>query len=140
MTQCVVDASVAIKWFVPEIHSIQALRLLQLDAELLAPELILAEVGNILWKKCRLGELDMPTAGELLHCFKRSALTIKSHDGLLDNAWHIATQYQQTFYDSLYLSLAVANATRLATADRKFFDALAETPLAAYLLWIEDLD
>jgi len=140
MTRYVVDASIAVKWFVPELYSIQAVRLLQQEAELLAPELILAEVGNILWKKCRIGELDATTAGELLQDFKRSALKIRQHAGLLETAWHIASQYRQTFYDSLYLSLAISAEARMATADRKFHDAIAATPLASHILWIENLD
>jgi predicted nucleic acid-binding protein len=39
-TACVIDASVAVKWFVPEIHSGHALRLLRKGFDLQAPELI----------------------------------------------------------------------------------------------------
>ena len=63
-TAYVIDASVAVKWFVPEVHSEHALRLLRKKFALLAPELIQAEFGNILWKKCRAGELDGATAGK----------------------------------------------------------------------------
>jgi predicted nucleic acid-binding protein len=44
----VVDASVAAKWLAPEEDSAQALK--YLNAELLAPDLLFAEVANILWK------------------------------------------------------------------------------------------
>lgn len=54
MKAIVVDASVAIKWFIPEIHATAAGRLLEKNLKLLAPDLIFAEIGNILWKKCRL--------------------------------------------------------------------------------------
>jgi predicted nucleic acid-binding protein len=47
MRRYVVDASVAVKWFVPEIHSAEALRLLSSDCELLAPDLLPSELGNI---------------------------------------------------------------------------------------------
>jgi predicted nucleic acid-binding protein len=47
----VVDASVAIKWYLPEIHSEDALRLIDEERELLVPDLVWSEVGNILWKK-----------------------------------------------------------------------------------------
>ena len=49
--RCVVDASVAIKWFVPEIHSDAALRLRGEAYELIAPDLLILEIGNILWKR-----------------------------------------------------------------------------------------
>ena len=58
MSRLVVDSSVVIKWFVPEVHSDDALRYLDPDLERDAPELLLAEASNILWKKvCHLPEL-----------------------------------------------------------------------------------
>ncbi|MEB2846263.1 hypothetical protein GAO09_06440 [Rhizobiales bacterium RZME27] len=51
-----VDASVAIKWVVDEIGTDKALAL-RGNTRLLAPELLLAECANILWKKVRRGEL-----------------------------------------------------------------------------------
>jgi predicted nucleic acid-binding protein len=53
----VIDASVAIKWFVPEPLSDQAERLLDGGDSLFAPDFLLIEFGNIIWKKVRLGEL-----------------------------------------------------------------------------------
>ena len=54
----VVDASVVIKWHVAEIHADAALRLLEDDAPALhVPDLMFPEVGNILWKKIRRGDL-----------------------------------------------------------------------------------
>jgi predicted nucleic acid-binding protein len=51
----VVDSSVAIKWFVEEPYSVEAHRLLEGYQDgtltLLAPDLMYAEVGNIVWKK-----------------------------------------------------------------------------------------
>src|SRR5712692_1971288 len=56
--QHVVDASVVAKWFLPEAHKDKAEKLLRdfLDekVELTAPDLLVAEVGNILWKRSTL--------------------------------------------------------------------------------------
>lgn len=138
-TAYVVDASVVVKWFVPEIHSGHALRLLAKGIALKAPELIQAEVGNILWKKCRAGELDGTTAGEILNSFKKAPLVMYPHGALLPLAWGIALKHRQTFYDSLYLALAMTEKSRMVTADRKFYDALAETSSKRHLLWVEDV-
>jgi predicted nucleic acid-binding protein len=43
MIKLVVDASVAAKWYVPEIHSDAAVRLLDPEIVLLAPDLIIPE-------------------------------------------------------------------------------------------------
>jgi predicted nucleic acid-binding protein len=128
-----------VKWFVPEIHTEHALRLLRKRFALQAPELIQAEFGNILWKKCRTGELDGTTAGEILDNFKRSPLVVQPHGPFVKLAWGIALKHRQTFYDSLYLALAMAEKARMVTADRKFFEALAGTASGRYLLWIEEV-
>jgi hypothetical protein len=48
-----VDASVAVKWLLPEVHSDAALRILEHHRPLLVPDLLFAEVGNVLWKRVR---------------------------------------------------------------------------------------
>lgn len=138
-TAYVVDASVAVKWFVPEIHSGHALRLLRKRFALQAPELIQAEFGNILRKKCRAGELDGTAAGEILDNFKRSPLVVQPHRAFMKLAWEIALKHRQTFYDSLYLALAMTEKARMVTADRKFYDALGRTSSQRHLLWIEEV-
>ncbi len=66
MTRFVVDASAAIKWFLPEIHSTAALRLLDPSLELHAPDLLFPEVGNALWKLVKRGEISVEDAGVVL--------------------------------------------------------------------------
>jgi predicted nucleic acid-binding protein len=52
----VIDASVAIKWIIDEEGSPAALALRK--HSLAAPDLLMAECANILWKKSRRGELS----------------------------------------------------------------------------------
>ena len=52
----VVDASVAVKWFVEEDGRNQALQILDLG-EREAPDLVVAEVANVIWKKALRGEV-----------------------------------------------------------------------------------
>ena len=139
MRKTVVDASVAIKWFVPEVHADAAVRLLQIPAILLAPDLIFAEVGNVLWKKCRLHELTQEDATAILSDFKQMPFSSHAHAPLLETAWQIASIYQCTVYDSLYVALAKTEGCVLVTADRKLYMALENTPLAKTLLWVEEL-
>ena len=62
----VIDASVAFKWLVEEDDSALAIGLLGHE-DLLAPGLILAEVGNALWKRILRGEMNDPVgAAEML--------------------------------------------------------------------------
>jgi predicted nucleic acid-binding protein len=139
LKKIVVDASVAVKWFIPEVHSENATHLLDKPIKFLAPNLIYAEVGNILWKKTRLKELTQEIAGEILNDFKKMPFEISENQSLLETAWHIATKYQRTFYDSLYLALARTENCQFVTADQAFVNALKATDLSASLIWIEDI-
>ena len=66
----VIDASVAAKWVLPEIGSIEAVSLRQEDTDLIAPSLLLAEIGNALWKSVTRGDLP---ADEAVHALRTIA-------------------------------------------------------------------
>ncbi len=139
MSNLVVDASVAVKWLVPERHAEAALRALSRDYSLLAPDLIWAEVGNTLWKKWRRGEIREEEASRLLKDFRRFPLRIYASHGLLNLAWDVAARFGRSLYDSLYLALADHMGCQLVTADRRLHRTLERRPLGAGLLWVEDL-
>ena len=54
----VVDASVAVKWFVDEAHSATARAVLASGQPLIAPDLIVPETCNTAWKKVRRGDIS----------------------------------------------------------------------------------
>jgi predicted nucleic acid-binding protein len=139
ISRVVVDASVAIKWFVPEVHAEAARRLLREGTTLWAPDLIWAEVANALWRKWREKELSAEAVQEILTDFRRFPLRIHSGESLYDVAWPVAQSSGRTFYDSLYLALAMSAGCLLVTADLRFFNALRDTPWGRYCLWVENL-
>lgn len=141
MTAFVVDASVAVKWFLPELHHQAARRLLSEGFDLAAPDLIRAEVGNVLWKVHRRGEISAGTATGILRDFgEKFPLGIRSSQPLMETAWEIAKKFDRSFYDGLYVALATRTNRPLATADRKLYNALADTELGSIMLWVEDLE
>jgi predicted nucleic acid-binding protein len=139
LTAWVVDASVAVKWFVPEVHSGDARRLLVEDHALLAPELLMPEVGNILWKKHRIGELEAVEARDILADLRRLPLRLMGMSSPIESALALAVQYGRTVYDSVYLALAIHQGTSFVTADRKLCNSLAGTEIAGHVTWIEDI-
>lgn len=139
MTRLVVDASVVTKWLLPELHSSAARRVLTEDNELLAPDLLWAELGNVLWKRFRAGEIAVEEARDLLRDFKRFPVRTTPSILLISAALDIATRFNRTVYDSLYLALAMSSRCRLVTADRRLYDGLKRGPLAPALLWLEDV-
>ena len=130
----VVDASVAIKWYVPEPHSSKAVPLLDGRAQLLAPDLLTAELGNILWKKTRAGEITKEDAAGIAEAFVSACpVTLWSSSLLLQGALNIATALQRPIYDALYLALAVAQNCSFFTADARLARAIANTKLRPFV-------
>jgi len=130
----VVDASVAVKWYVPEPDSKTAVAVLEGDSTLFSPDLLIAELGNTLWKKVRRGELTAEEAADIAGGIAGTPpVTLRSSAQLLRAAVELATEYDRTVDDALYLALAVAEDTTLVTADDRLVNALRDTPLAPFV-------
>jgi len=139
MSVFVVDASVGLKWFVPEVHDADARRVQDPAHELHVPTLFDVEIGNILWKKLRRGELTRAETDSILAQLPPLPLTRHAELPLLAAALDLADRTQRTVYDCRYLALAVALTGRMVTADQRLFNALAATPYAAHLCWVGDV-
>src|SRR5262245_47450810 len=137
MSLYVVDASVGVKWLVPEIHADAALRLQDPAHELHVPTFFDVEVCNILWKKVRRGELTRAEADAALKLL--SGLLVARHvDGpLVPDAFDIADKTQRTVYDCMYLALAVQLGGKMVTADDRLVNSLAGTPWAASIIRVQ---
>jgi predicted nucleic acid-binding protein len=135
----VVDASVAIKWFLPEIYSDAALRLLAHQHTLHAPDLIFSEFGNVLWKRVRKNEISKNEANATLEGLLTLHLQVQPSQLLIPLALEIACGEHRTVYDSLYLAAAIVLQSSLVTADAKFYRALSKGPFSAHVVWVEDI-
>jgi predicted nucleic acid-binding protein len=115
----VVDASVAIKWVVPEQDSIDAESLLDTH-RLIAPQLIYAECGNILWKLVHSGELSVDKAMRATTLVDDFAVRTVSMRELMPKAVDLAIRMDHPAYDCFYAALAVLQDCTFVTADKKF--------------------
>lgn len=127
MSQLVVDSSVVIKWFVVEPYSTEARSILT-DYQsglltLLAPDLINAEVGNIIWKKHVFHGMNTADAQLILDTFRTTPLIQTPTAVLLDSAYRLAVTHQRTVYDMLYVALSIHEACPFVTADEKLVNA-----------------
>lgn len=139
MSLYVVDACVAVKVYVPEVHSERAIRFFSDEHELIAPEFMLAEFGNIVWKKSALlGELTEAETKTIVAAAQELPLGYYYTNSLLPDAMRIALATRRTVYDSLYIALAEAQACQLMTDDRKLYKSLQSTSLATFLTLIEN--
>jgi predicted nucleic acid-binding protein len=101
----VVDASVGVKWFVPEVHAAEARQRRNGPDELHAPAFFFdLEIANILWKKMRRAEITRADADLILGQLPALPLTRHPEPPLLASAFDLADRTQRTVYDCLYLT------------------------------------
>lgn len=122
--EVVIDASVAIKWVAPEALSERAIELLE-GPRLLAPDLLVAECANILWKKVTRGEMTGELAVVAAQAIERVQIELVPMRQLLSESLRLAINLAHPAYDCLYLALAQARGCSLVTADERLVAKLA---------------
>ena len=127
----VVDASVAVKWILPESGSSAAAALRKLNDDLSAPSLIAVEVGNALWKAVRRGSV---TRSEALEGFEAALISLQSLipiEELRVRALTLAIELRHPIYDCFYLALAQRENALLVTADEAMFTTARKAKIKA---------
>jgi predicted nucleic acid-binding protein len=124
----VVDASVAIKWFVEEPLRPQARALLADRHEFVAPDLLIAEIANIAWKKAVRGEIENEQAHSIVHSIVLPPFisTFADTITLRARALALAMQWKHPVYDCFYAACAEALSAPLVSADEKLLHLLKE--------------
>ena len=127
--QYVLDANVVVKWFIPEVNSDKADRLLadfrghRLD--IIAPDILVAEVGNTLWaRSVRRKDFSVADAAASYTDFLDLGLPLHSSAAIAEDALSIATAEQHPLYDTLYISLALKRRCEFVTADESLVNKL----------------
>jgi predicted nucleic acid-binding protein len=105
------NASVALKWVVEEQGTPEALALRQ-RAKLIAPELLVAECANILWKKVQRDELLKEEAFLAARLLQGAEIELLPTRSALE-----AATLDHPPYDCLYLALAITHHCPFVTAD-----------------------
>ena len=132
MSLVVVDASVAVKWFLPEDGEalvIQALALLDAynkdEVRFVVPDLFYVETASAIWKAVRVGRVLRAFGEQAIVLLTQRKLPTVPSLKLLDKAFQIATDRGRTVYDCLYVALAVQADAQLITADARLANSLA---------------
>ncbi len=138
MTTGVIDTSALIKFVLPEDHSDTARNLIEQHIssvlELSAPEYILVEAANVLWKRVSRNDLLPGEAAQALHELRRVDLVLIPESQLLDDALLLAAEINITVYDALFCVLAQRQQAPLITADLPLVRRLVSSPIQALTL------
>jgi predicted nucleic acid-binding protein len=125
----VVDASIAVKWVIPEVLSDKADRVRDHEDDILAPDLLLIEVANTLWKKTAAKELSPREADAAFDLLSRSGIDLSPTGPLLPRAMEVARRLDHPVYDCVYLALAEREHAAFVTADHRLLRRLASRKL-----------
>jgi predicted nucleic acid-binding protein len=123
----IVDASVAIKWASREDGSDEALRLLAETVTLIAPSLVLDEIGNALWRKHGQGIFSPDAAAEAFSRVAAAFAELVTDSETVLEALGVAIELGHPIYDCHYLALARLRGLTLVTADTRFLRRIAGT-------------
>ncbi len=119
-----VDANVAVKWFLPEPLSDAAEALLRTKDILVAPDLIRIEVASAITRRFRRGELTAAEAKEIVQLWtevlKKGVVHVYSSLDDLAEAGRLSVEMRHAIQDCLYLAMAIRLGARFVTADRVF--------------------
>jgi predicted nucleic acid-binding protein len=128
----VVDTSVAVKWVVPEnptnIEADTSAALNLLSRQMIAPDCMLAEFANAMFKKIRRQEISKEQARESLSVLS-DLVTFLPTPLFVGPAFELSTQLSHPVHDCLFLVVAIQHDAQLVTADQKFVDRCLETGL-----------
>jgi predicted nucleic acid-binding protein len=124
----VVDASVALKWFVREENTPVAVALLAAGERAIAPTLIVAELCNAAWRLWRRGEMARAQVSVVAGRAPSLFTALVSETDLAKRASEISLNLEHPAYDCFYLALAEKEAAALVTADRRLVERVRATP------------
>ena len=114
-----VDASMAFLWFANEPDRWGAARLLETEATLLAPDLMVVEATNAWWKKLRRREMDIVDVEQAVTYLLAVGIGWTASAELVRPAARLAAELGHPVYDCVYLALAATRSASLATADER---------------------
>ncbi len=135
----VIDACFAIKWFLPEEGSEAARGFFEELENFVVPDLFLIEIDNILSKKVRKRELDIPGAEEIFSIIRNLPFITIPYEKLSREVFFISTRFSITLYNACYLALAVEYNGRFYTADKRLVKGVENTAYSEFVVGLEEL-
>ena len=118
MAGIVVDASVAVKWFLAEERSDKARELRGAGVDLIAPSSIIFEIYHAMWDAAQKGRVPGTLPFEAAPLIPTPFNRLIPMEHLFHVAAMLASELDHPIYDCAYLALAQSEDIEIITADR----------------------
>ena len=130
----VIDASVAVKWVLPEEGAERAALLRKESIDFIAPSIIAVEISSAIWKRARRKEISREEAVAALHIATSLAGRLHPAEDLAPAALQLAVTFDHAVYDCIYVALADREGAVLVTDDHEQFALARRARVEARLL------
>jgi predicted nucleic acid-binding protein len=135
----VIDASVIVKWYLPEIYSEESLKLLD-EYEIHTVDVAIPQVATALSKRIRTGEVKGHEGKRIMENLVKLPIHFAPMDTLASNAIELGSITSRSFNESLYFVLALRRQTKLITADFRWYGMLSTGKLKKYVAFVNEPD
>lgn len=129
---------VAAKWYLAEEGSELAQKLVETGHELIAPELLLVEVANTLFKAWMQGAIDDVHMDQSVAALPTAFSALWPVTDLVADAMVISRILQHPVYDCIYRALAWRTGASVVTADARFIEAAQAKSWDTFLVHLRD--
>lgn len=118
MSRVVLDASLIMKWYLPDDPLFEGALALRDRVDGVAPAFVQIELANALWKYVRAGLLDVDSACAVVSSVA-GRLELVADEDLIEAAQRLSASLGHPVYDCLYIALARRDGLPLATVDKR---------------------
>jgi len=129
----VIDACVAIKWFLPEDNYAKAGEILSKHNRLIAPDLFQIELDSIITKKVRQRLIETEDAYRMFDEIRNIPIQVIPYSLIGQLAFDLSAALPITQYDSCYLAVAIEFNQKVVTADMRYVRGMKGTPFEHYV-------
>jgi len=133
MSTHVIDACVAIKWFLPEEKYKEAGNILSHHKRFYAPDLFEIEIDSIIIKKVRQRLIEKEDAYRIFEEIRNIPIQIIPYKLIEKLAFDLSVALPITQYDACYLAIAIEYNEKVISADLRFVRGLKGTPFEQYI-------
>lgn len=102
-----------------ERYGASAISVLETANQIIVPESLFAELGNVVWQWVRFRQVPIATGLEVLQDAEALVDVVVPTNSLREIALELAVSEEHPFYDTLFIAAAIRSNVQVMTYDRK---------------------